>query len=261
MVEHPDDFWAQRMLPDSDAEPALYKAIVAARFRYVGDDPALYVKVFNQQAESRSIGPKPMIDFLKFVERSSDSDFEARLADHLDVAGFASYLAYQNLLVDPDSFAGTGNNYYFLYDVDRDRLEIAAWDQNLALGRLGLVSATYHPYYEDGSGIPSGLANLPGFEELVQGEGGGEPNLLATRFLGSPKFRAMYDRAYRGLYERLFISGRIQKLINRYVEVLRPANLKRGFVDPDRFEADVQRDLTFVAERQAYLSGVPPIAG
>ena len=161
LVENPDDLWVRRMLP-GDTQPALYKAIVGARFHYVGEDPAAYAKVFNQQAETKSIGPRPFIDFVKFVDQSTDDEFDAQLADHLDVEEFARYIAFHNLVVDPDSLAGTGNNYYLLYDPRSKRMSFGSWDQNLAFGRLGFVAARYRPYYEDGSGIPAQSEASPG---------------------------------------------------------------------------------------------------
>ena len=258
LVEHPDDYWARRMLPGTK-HATLYKAIVGARFRYAGPDPASYAKVFNQQAETRDIGPRPMIDFLKFVEQSTDRQFDARLAAHLDVVGFTRYLAFHNLIVDPDSLAGTGNNYYVLYVPRLARVSFAAWDQNLAFGRLGFVGARYRPYYEDGAGIPAQLRNIPGLEELVPGEGLGEPNLLVTRFLESPKFRSLYDRTYRELFTDLLQSGRAGALLDRLGTVIRTANVDRHLVDPAKFDTDLARNHAFLAGRIAFLETVSPI--
>ncbi len=258
LVEHPDDLWVRRMLPD--AQPALYKAIVAARFRYAGEDPAGYALVFNQKAETQDIGPQPMIDFLRFIDLSTDAEFEAHLDEHLDTQEFARYLAFQNLITDPDSLAGTGNNYYLLYDPTTRRMSFAPWDQNLAFGRLGIGGgATYRPYYEDGATVQIG--NLPGLEELVPGEGNGEPNRLVTRFLASPKYRQTYERAYREMFDAALTSGRADSLIDRLGDVIRTANGKRHFVDPVKLESDIARDKQFIADRIAFLQTVAPIAG
>jgi len=260
LIEHPDDYWAQRMVPGR-REPALYKAIVGASFHYVGDDPALYEKVFNQQAESRSIGPRPMIRFLEFVERSSDSAFTQQLPDRLDVEGFARYLAFHNLVHDPDSFAGTGNNYYFIYDPGTKRMSIASWDQNLAFGRLGFGGGQYRPYYEDGSGFPSFVRNIPGFEELVPGGAIGEENILVKRFLETPKFRALYEQTYRDLFDQLLASRRADELLLELAPTIRAATTSRGLLEPTQFDGELDRDRTFLTERAAYLRTLPPVGG
>jgi spore coat protein CotH len=200
-----------------------------------------------------------MIRFLRFVETSSDREFAEHLDERLDVERFARYLAFHNILVDPDSLAGTGNNYYWLYDMKTRRMTIASWDQNLAFGRLGFGGAPYRPYYEDGSGIPSFVQNIPGLEELIPGGGIGEPNLLVTRFLETPKFRKLYDTTYRSLFEQLMTSGRVEELLRELATVVAAANGERALVDPATFAGDIERNHTFVADRIAYLETVAPI--
>jgi spore coat protein CotH len=199
-----------------------------------------------------------MIKFLEFIDRSTDAQFAAQLADRLDVEGFAQYLAFHNLVVDPDSLAGTGNNYYFLYSPRGRIMSIASWDQNLAFGRIGFVQATYRPYYEDGSGIPSGLQNVPELKELIPGAGIGEENRLVARFLATPKFRKLYDRTYRQLFRQLLASGRADALLDRLGDVIRAANDERALIDPTKFEADLARNHAFLAKRVEFLETVAP---
>jgi spore coat protein CotH len=257
LVEHPDDYWAQRMIPGRQ-EPAVYKATPGASFHYVGDDPALYENVFNQQAESRDIGPGPMIDFLKFVETASDERFAAKLADRLDVEEFASYLAFHNLIVDGDSFAGTGNNYYFIYDPKTRRMSIAPWDQNIAFGTLG--GARYQPYYEDGAVIPSFGGDIGDIDELNDGGTGlGEENILMRRFFDTPKFRELYDETYRSLFERLLRSGRSDELARELGDAIQGDAVARNLIPPTAFDGAIAGKAAFVADRIEYLLTHPII--
>ena len=82
-----------------------------------------------------------------------------------------------------------------------------------------------------------------------------------TRFLASPTFKPVYDAAYRKLFDRAFVSGRADRLIDQLGTVLRTANAQRHLVDPSRVESDIERDHNFVAERIEYLRTVAPIAG
>ncbi len=259
MIEHPDDYWAQRMI-SGNRDPAIYKATPGASFHYVGEDPALYEKVFNQQAETQDIGPRPMIDFLKFVETSSDEQFAAKLADHLDVEEFARYLALQNLIVDPDSFAGTGNNYYFLYDPKSRLMSIAPWDQNIAFGVLG--GSQYKPYYEDGAALPVAFANAGNVEELNDGGTGlGEENILMRRFFDTPKYLELYDQTYRELFELLLNSGRIDEIMSEVVPPIQAGAAARDLLDPAAFDRAVAGKSRFIASRIEYLLTHPIVAG
>ncbi|MBM3670981.1 MAG: hypothetical protein FJW86_02160 [Actinobacteria bacterium] len=251
LVEHPDDEWAQRMIPGTQ-EPALYKATPAASFHYIDEDPASYASVFNQQSESIDIGPGPMIDFLRFVDRASDEQFAAELEDRLDVKEFAQYLAFHNLIVNGDSFAATGNNYYFLYDPKTRKMSIAPWDQNVAFGMLG--GAQYKPYYEDGAVIPEIGRDIEGIDELNDGGTGlGEENILMRRFFDTPKFLELYNETYRELFERLLRSGRVDELARELTAAIQDEAATRNLVAPSSLEGAAEGKRRFIEERIEYL--------
>jgi spore coat protein CotH len=257
LVEHPDDYWADRMIPGTQ-EPALYKATPGASFRYVGDEPALYEHVFNQQSETKSIGPRPMIEFLKFVQESSDEAFAAGIADRLDVKEFASYLAFHNLVVDGDSFAGTGNNYYFLYDPKTKRMSIAPWDQNVAFGLLG--GPRYRPYYEDGAVIPEIGQDVENIDELNDGGTGlGEENILMRRFFDTPKYRELYDKTYRELFETLLRSGRADDLMRELSAAIQEEAAARLLIPEGAFDDAAAGKSGFLDSRMEYLLTHPII--
>lgn len=259
VIEHPDDYWAQRIMPGLQ-QPALYKATPGASFHYFGENPASYATVFNQQSGTRRIGPRPMIDFLRFVEKSSDEEFAAQLDKRLDVKEFARYLAFQNLVVDTDSFAGTGNNYYFLYDPTTKLMSISAWDQNIAFGLLG--GARYKPYYEDGAALPDFARDLGGVDEFNDGGTGlGQVNILMKRFFETPKYKRLYDETYRDLFEKLFTSGRAAKLMDKIVPPIQAGAAKRHLVAPDAYENAANGKKQFINDRVAFLETQPIITG
>ena len=58
----------------------------------------------------------PLIEFVRWVEESSDEEFAAGLEERLEMASLARYLALHNLLLDFDDMTGPGQNYYLWYD-------------------------------------------------------------------------------------------------------------------------------------------------
>jgi spore coat protein CotH len=259
LIEHPDDYWAQRMIPGNQ-EPAVYKAVPGASFRYKGEDVAAYARVFNQQAETQSIGPGPMIDFLRFLDKASDADFAAHIDERIDVDEVLRYLAFHNLIVDPDSFAGTGNNYYFLYDPKTRLMSIAPWDQNIAFGLLG--GPTYRPYYEDGAALPDFAVDFEGVDELNDGgEGLGEENILMRRLFDTPKYRERYDKIYKELFEELLASGRAVALMEEVIPPIRDQAAEHGLVAAEAFDRAFEGKRRFLEARIAFLETHPIITG
>ena len=106
----------------------------AATGRYRGDDPDAYTDVFDQETGDDDL--TPLIDFLDFINNSTDEEFAAELPEHLDVQAFARYLAFEEVVDNFDDIDGPGNNSYLRYDAETGGFTVVAWDHNLAFGAL-----------------------------------------------------------------------------------------------------------------------------
>ncbi len=136
----------------------LYKVIAVGNdFKYLGSDLSLYANIFEQKTARKQADLSPLTKFMKFVSNASDEEFELELSQWLDTDSFASYLAIENLLVNFDSLAGMGNNYYLYYNKSKDIFNVLAWDANESLGKLG--KPDFNLYWKD----RFSSAGMPGF--------------------------------------------------------------------------------------------------
>ena len=106
VVEHPDEHFAD----DMQGSGVLYKSLATGQFTDQGDDPTDYADDFKQITKKGSQDLQPVIDLIKWVNASSDAEFDKHLGDHVDLASFARYTAAQNLLLNFDDKAGPGRN-------------------------------------------------------------------------------------------------------------------------------------------------------
>jgi spore coat protein CotH len=254
LVEHPDGNFAE----DMGGSGVLYKSLATGRFADQGDDPTEYADDFKQITRKGSQDLQPVIDLVQWVEHSTDAEFAGQLADHVDVAAFARYAAWQNLLLNFDDMAGPGRNYYLWYDLDTRRFSVIGWDYNLTFsgdagqgphdaGSLGGFPGGMRPPagmdLPEGMQLPDGM-ELPDGMQLPDGmpaPGGGEPpggradaedgagargggfgggNKLKERFLAAPAFRDVYEDAYRQLYQAVYSSGTALKALGAITTVL-----------------------------------------
>ncbi|MEU5842281.1 CotH kinase family protein [Rhodococcus sp. NPDC047139] len=228
VLEHPDGTYADSLF---DSDGYLYKADASSRFEYVGDDQSDYSEQFEQINAADSGTLQPIIDFLKWLDSADDTEFDAHLADRVDVDSFARYVATQNLLVNSDDMAGPGQNYYLWYDLETEKLSVVSWDLNLAMqgdtsagphdtismmgpggGGAGGAGGGMRP---GGGGLPPGMQagerpegmpeRMPGGDTAGEAPRGG--NSLKTRFLDSDAFTSLYEEAYRDLSEQIYGSG------------------------------------------------------
>lgn len=172
-VEELDDEWTAWAFPTAGI---LYKADASGDYSYRGSDAAAYEDVFELEAGEENY--VPLIEFLDFVNNSSDEEFKSGLASQLDVPSFTKYLAFQDLVDNFDDISGPGNNSYLWWAQPADQMTVVSWDLNLAFGMTpggggqggmggGSADGTGNPPYGrgPGGGMPSGAAPGGGMPE------------------------------------------------------------------------------------------------
>ncbi len=199
IVEHPDTSFATSL-----GTGVLYKSLATNRFSYQGEDPTAYEDDFKQVNGKGSYDIKPVIDLIQWVNDSSDADFIAHLADHLDVPSFARYVAAQSLLLNFDDMSGPGHNYFLWYDLTSKKFKVLSWDHNLTFTSIG--------------GPP------PNGGTIIRGPVGGGPragHILKERFLAASAFKPVYDAAYADLKQKFFGNGAATSTLDAIVATLR----------------------------------------
>ncbi|MEU9510734.1 CotH kinase family protein [Micromonospora sp. NPDC048170] len=148
VIEHPGSTFADGL----DGDGVLYKALASGSFTDQGDDPTDYQDDFRQITGRGDHDLQPVIDLVRWVADSSDAEFDAHLADHVDVDSFARYVAWQNLLLNFDDMSGPGRNYYLWYDLTTKKFTIVGWDYNLTFS--GSADQGPHDAGRMGGGLP-----------------------------------------------------------------------------------------------------------
>ena len=286
VIESPDDdLWNEETF---GGDGSIYKAESTGDYTYRGDDAASYTDVFEQKAGAEE-DLQPVIEFLDFINNSSDEDFGAHLADHLDVDAFARYLAVQELLGNMDDIDGPGNNSYLRYDSGSGLMTVVTWDLNLAFGAMARTAP-------DGMEVPEGIQRPEGMEppegmELPEGmeipegmeppqgmeppagapqfpadgdssKGPGMPgsaNPLTTRFHANAEFEARYEQALTDLRSGLYESGRAQEILDGWAALL--TEQAADLVSPETV-AEESADIAeyFTARETDTAAGTDPLA-
>jgi spore coat protein CotH len=241
VVQNLDEDWeAENFATDG----LLYKSEAEGDWSWRGDDPDSYTDVFDQETGDDDL--TPLIDFLDFLNNSSDEDFAAELPERLDVQAFARYLAFEEVVDNFDDIDGPGNNSYLRWDAESGAFTVVAWDHNLAFG--GSPGG--------GAGGPGGFPGQDGERpERPEGmptdrpEGGpgemggmgghgrmGGSNVLVERFTAVEEWADLVEQAKADLTEELYASGYAEDVLDQWVEVL--TEQAGDLVDADTVEAE-----------------------
>ena len=251
LVVAPDDAYANSI---EDGDGVLYKASADSDFSYQGDDQTTYAEQYTQINALGTADLQPIITLLKWLDGADQAEFDAHLADYVDVDSLASYLALQNLLGNGDDMGGPGKNFYLYYDLDTKKFSFISWDLNLALKTDATEGAHDEISIGHGGGAGGGgMGEMPeGFTppegmEMPEGmpEGGAMfGNSLKDRFLESAAFTDEYDSAYRTLYNDLWASGKVLDVVDEVAaSVPTSESLTQEEIDADAAELKTRLQL------------------
>ena len=247
-----DESWVAQ---NFDVAGLLYKAESTGDYTYRGTDESAYKDVFDQETGQANL--TPLIEFLQFINESSDADFQSGLAQRVDVDKMVTYLAFEDVIDNFDDITGPGNNSFLWWAEQANQMTVVAWDHNCAFG-LKPGAGVGQRWHGDGGqppgggGQPSGDGSAPSNGQAPTGQppggaGGQQPggggsqtkaNALVDRFNslmdGETKVSAERDR----LKQELYTSGVAQTILDARAKVL--TDQAGSLIEQSAVEADKQ---------------------
>lgn len=258
-----DESWVEQ---NFDIAGLLYKAESTGDYTYRGTDESAYKDVFDQETGKANL--TPLIEFLQFINESSDADFQSGLAQRVDVDKMVTYLAFEDVIDNFDDITGPGNNSFLWWAEQANQMTVVAWDHNCAFGLKpgagqqgqgggqppggGGQGQPPGGGQQPGGGQPPGDGGAPSNGQAPTGQppggaGGQQPggggsqtkaNALVDRFNslmdGETKVSAERDR----LKQELYTSGVAQTILDARAKVL--TDQAGSLIEQSAVEADKQ---------------------
>ena len=258
-----DESWVAQ---NFDVAGLLYKAESTGDYTYRGTDESAYKDVFDQETGKANL--TPLIEFLQFINESSDTDFQSGLAQRVDVDKMVTYLAFEDVIDNFDDITGPGNNSFLWWAEQANQMTVVAWDHNCAFGLKpgagqqgqgggqppggGGQGQPPGGGQQPGGGQPPGDGGAPSNGQAPTGQppggaGGQQPggggsqtkaNALVDRFNslmdGETKVSAERDR----LKQELYTSGVAQTILDARAKVL--TDQAGSLIEQSAVEADKQ---------------------
>lgn len=258
-----DESWVEQ---NFDVAGLLYKAESTGDYTYRGTDESAYKDVFDQETGKANLAP--LIEFLQFINESSDADFQSGLAQRVDVDKMVTYLAFEDVIDNFDDITGPGNNSFLWWAEQANQMTVVAWDHNCAFGLKpgagqqgqgggqppggGGQGQPPSGGQQPGGGQPPGDGGAPSNGQAPTGQppggaGGQQPggggsqtkaNALVDRFNslmdGETKVSAERDR----LKQELYTSGVAQTILDARAKVL--TDQAGSLIEQSAVEADKQ---------------------
>ncbi|CAE7429420.1 unnamed protein product, partial [Symbiodinium microadriaticum] len=189
------DFMASR-IEDDDGEGNLMKFDGGVYLQYLGDDVEIYQNNSNYEQAEGDGDWTDFVDFLYFLNATSDEEFEEQLEDRVDVDGLLRLMIIESFLMDTDGMTRNGRNYntYHLRDdKHKDKWQLFNYDFDMS---LEFNINTHNPY------MGERYLNIFTFFQRELGED--EYNPLTNRLLAIPQYNETYQNMYAAFLEAVF---------------------------------------------------------
>ncbi|MCC6252257.1 MAG: CotH kinase family protein [Bacteroidia bacterium] len=121
--------------PFFKASPALASPAMKANLKYIDDNSSSYTDLY----EKESSGSSGWVDFIALCDTITNSP--SSLAGVMDIDRVIWMLAFDNILVNLDSYIGVFSQNYFIYKDNNGIWNPIIWDLNMAFGGFNFLGS------------------------------------------------------------------------------------------------------------------------
>jgi hypothetical protein len=215
MHEDVDPAFIQSRYKGDQGSGNLFKMTHDVNLRYYGDDVVTYQTTYSyypngvaynsyELASSTTNDWTDLVEFLSFVNKSSDAQFADEVESRIDVPMLLKGLVVESFMLGGDGFI-KGQNYYFYHsDVKETPNQWSVFNDDFD-----------QEFYFNGIGMPSDDPNI--FTYVSKSVGNSDYNPLVSRLLAINKYRNLYVSYYQTFLEKTFGSTSAQQPTERFM--------------------------------------------
>lgn len=188
-VERIDESFLENHLPDVNG--LLYKVDEGGpggNLQFLGEDPSAYTKGFEPDTKSAKKSQQHLVDFIKWINHSKDSDFAADFDAKMESGDFLRVTAVMLFAGAFDQLTGWNpHNYYLYHDGKNNRWRYLPWDLDVgfcevAFGRVRVLDEWHAAWPVAGQSVSPLLERIIADPQLLQRYRAGAREILEKYF-------------------------------------------------------------------------------
>lgn len=174
---------------------------------YLGPDSACYKGLYEMKSDR---GWKQLIELTRILAHEPDS-----LEEILDIDQTLWWLAFNNVLVNLDSYQGAFCHNYYLYQDEAGVFHPIIWDLNLAFGGFNLTGLKETPTYSG--------EDMQQMSMFLHYKHGSENRPLLTVLLENDLYRKIYVAHCKTILQDFFAEGQFLERAKNWQQVVEKA--------------------------------------
>lgn len=201
---------------------------------YLGTNSASYESAYEIKSDNETDPSVAAEDWDELIDLTSklNSDI-SNIESVLDVDRAIWMLAFDNVMVNLDSYIGQFKQNYYLYRDDNDRFNTVVWDLNMSFGTFAMTG-------ESSGGGPGGSGGLNSTTEKAQMDHllhDTDANFpLMSKLMAVPRYKKMYLAHYKTILTEQITNSNYLTLANDYQNIISSAVQ----ADNNKFYTDAQ---------------------
>jgi len=178
----------------------VYSSMSKSNLAYLGPDSASYYNSYEMKSNS---GWNDMVNLCSILNNNPNN-----INSILDIDRALWMLAFNNLLVNLDSYTGAISQNYYLYKADNNCFNSILWDLNESFGSFN----------NSGTGPPLNITQMQQLTPMLHLNNTERP--LIQKLLNVPIYKKMYMAHFKTIYKEFFVNNQYLSLANSYQSII-----------------------------------------
>ncbi|WP_397363144.1 CotH kinase family protein [Olleya sp. R77988] len=202
---------------------------------YLGTSSTSYEDAYEIKSDDDTDPTVAVAHWDDLIELTNILDTDiANIETVLDVDKALWMLAFDNVLVNLDSYIGQFKQNYYLYKDDNGRFNSIVWDLNMSFGTFGMTGATGGGPGPGGGGNLNSTTAKAQLDHLLHDTDSNFP--LLSKLLAVPTYKKMYLAHYKTILTENISNSNYLTLANDYQAIIATAVT----ADTNKFYTDAQ---------------------
>ena len=165
-----------------------------AALNYLGSDISEYQKYYSLKSSDIENSWEKLVAVCDVLNNTPINNLEETVKSYLDVDRTLWMLAFNNVMVNLDSYSGPFQQNYYLVKDDNGRFLPIVWDLNQSMGSFSMVSTG-----GGGPGSPSSITDITQMDLFLRESDNTFP--LIAKLLNVPRYKKMYTAHCKTMLE------------------------------------------------------------
>lgn len=187
--------------------------------QYLGTNSSNYEDAYEIKSDDEDDPTVAEEDWNELIDLTYQLNYNvSNIESYLDVDRALWMLAFDNVMVNLDSYIGEFKQNYYLYRTNYDVFNSVVWDLNMSFGTFSMTGESSGPGPGGGGGTLNSTYQKATLDHLLHDSSNDFP--LVSKLLSVPQYKRMYLAHYKTILTEQITNSNYLTLANDYQAII-----------------------------------------